>query len=175
MNISKVNEKDFEQIFSVLVEAFPESELRTKEKQHNLLNNPLYKAYSIVDNNRLIGTLLAWEYSDFRFIEHFAILPEYRDGGIGTKILKKFILLDNLPVYLEVEPPSNVVTKKRIAFYKHLGFKFNDYLYYQPAQQKGQTPVKLKIMSYPDALSEEEFISFTIKVNQTAYRAENLL
>ena len=160
---------DFKGIFKIMAEAFPASERRTEEKQLALFNNVNYKPYVFEKDGVLIGFILAWEISDFRFIEHFAVEKSYRGSGIGSRILSEYLLMNEKPVCLEVEPPLNSISERRIAFYKRLGFTLNNFEYFQPALQPGQKEVELKIMSYPKILSKEQFDFYRKRIFNAAY------
>lgn len=160
---------DFKVIFKIMTEAFPASERRSEEKQLALFDNINYKPYVFEKDCALIGFILAWEMSDFRFIEHFAVDKAYRGSGIGSSILSDYLLMNEKPVCLEVEPPLNSISERRIAFYKRLGFMLNDFEYFQPALQPGQKKVELKIMSYPKSLSKEQFDFYRKRIFNAAY------
>lgn len=160
---------DFKGIFKIMTEAFPSSERRTEENQLALFDNINYKPYVFEKDGVIIGFILAWEISDFRFIEHFAVDKSYRGSGIGSRILSDYLLMNEKPVCLEVEPPLNSISERRIAFYKRLGFMLNDFEYFQPALQPGQKEIELKIMSYPKILSKEQFDFYRKRIYNAAY------
>ena len=77
---------------------------------------------------------------------------------ITTKIVSEFINSNKeKPLILEIEPPCDVVSEKRLKFYEKLGFKLNNYEYYQPPLRENSKPYKLNIMSYPKKLNQKEF------------------
>jgi hypothetical protein len=58
---------------------------------------------------------------------------------------------------LEVEPPVDEWTRRRIGFYERLGFHLNHFDYVQPPLREGRADLRLQIMSYPGALAEQDF------------------
>lgn len=150
--------KDFEDAFKIMEEAFPPHEMRTYEGQKILLSEKEYRL--LVKRNKddeMVAFITAWEFDDFTFVEHLAIDHKFRGLGIGTKFLKDFIKNHNKPVILEVEPGITETAIRRINFYKSLGFYLNDYYHVQPALRDDTGPCELKIMSYPKLLTKEEF------------------
>lgn len=49
------------------------------------------------------------------------------------------------------------LAQRRIGFYERLGFRLNPFEHVQPPLQKGHPELPLKIMSYPQTLTGEEF------------------
>lgn len=170
INSLKIADKnDFDRIFEIMEDAFPLSERRTFEKQLLLFDNSFYKPYVYYKNNIIEAFILCWEICKVIFIEHFAVDKKLRGTGIGTKLLKDFLNSSHRPVCLEVELPENEITKRRISFYERLGFKLNDFEYFQPSLQPGQKKIQLKIMSYPEKLSEEDFNLYRKLIHKSAY------
>ncbi|MCM3039471.1 GNAT family N-acetyltransferase [Paenibacillus motobuensis] len=153
-----MNDREFDKIFAILKAAFPESERRTYAGQKELLADPHYRLISETNsNNQLIAFLAAWEFPMFRFVEHIAVDLTTRGSGIGGKIMAAYIEESLKPILLEVEYPDTELAQRRIGFYERLGFHLNSFEHVQPPLQKGQPDLPLKIMSYPQILTEEEF------------------
>lgn len=147
----------FDPIYALMAISFPESELRTYEEQKKLLDHPRYRLCLETDQEGdVIGVLAAWELSAFRFVEHLAVDPGKRSGGIGRRLLTHYLAEKSTPVVLEVEPPAGELEQRRIAFYGRLGFHLNDYPYAQPPLRPGQKPLPLLLMSYPQPLADEQ-------------------
>lgn len=153
-----MNAREFDKIFALMKASFPENERRTYAGQKELLANPHYRLITQTnDNNQIIAFLTAWEFPFFRFVEHIAVDPGARGTGIGRKLMTAYIEESSKPVLLEVEPPDTDLARRRISFYERLGFQVNPYEHMQPPLQKGQPYLPLKLMSYPQILTEEEF------------------
>ena len=72
---------------------------------------------NIVVDNKIVGCLLLTNKDDGKLLDEIYLEEEYRDKGIGTKIIKN-ILNNNDIVYLWVYKEN----KKAISLYKKLGF-----------------------------------------------------
>ncbi|SEI71791.1 GNAT family N-acetyltransferase [Paenibacillus polymyxa] len=156
-----INEHDFSEIYAIMESSFPASECRTFEAQKALLKHPSYRI--ITEKNEqgnIVAFLAGWKFAHFRFVEHIAVDSRIRGGGLGQKLMGRFISQFNQPVVLEVEPPVDEWSRRRIGFYERLGFHLNHFEYVQPPLREGQTDLRLQIMSYPGALSEQEFTPF---------------
>ncbi|TVX93421.1 GNAT family N-acetyltransferase [Paenibacillus agilis] len=153
-----MNVKEFDTIFEIMQDSFPAYERRTYDGQKELLNDPYYRIISKVnDTNQVVAFIAVWEFPLFRFVEHIAVSPAGRGSGIGGKLMSDYIEESQKPIILEVELPDTNLAERRIGFYERLGFKLNHFKYIQPSLQKGQPDVPLKVMSYPQMLTEEEF------------------
>lgn len=148
--------EEFNEMFSIMEKSFPLDEYRPYNEQKALFENEYYNVYAVKEE-KVKGFIAVWDFPEFLYIEHFAVSPEFRNQGIGEKILKELKALFNKPLCLEVEPPENALTKRRIGFYERNGFFLNAYPYTQPPISKGKNPVPLMIMSTGKELSESEF------------------
>jgi ribosomal protein S18 acetylase RimI-like enzyme len=156
-----MNTNEFDQVYNIMTASFPVSERRTHDGQRALLDDPHYRLIKETDeNNKLIAFLAVWEFPSFRFVEHIAVDPAIRGGGLGGKLMAAYIEESEIPVLLEVEPPDTELAGRRIGFYERLGFHLNLFDYVQPPLQKGQQDLPLHIMSYPQLLTEDEFAVF---------------
>ena len=145
----------FDKVFEIMQLSFPKDEYRPYEEQKALLDDSRYKITAYNDNGIFKGFMALWEFEGFVFLEHFAVHPDFRNEGIGSKMLGD--LIGEKKVCLEVEPPENDITKRRIEFYRRNGFYFNEYPYIQPPISKGKNSVPLYIMTTENAVSENEF------------------
>ena len=71
---------------------------------------------------------------------------------------------------LEVEPPEDDLTKRRVAFYERNGFVLNHYPYIQPSVSKGRPSVPLLIMTYGRAIEEVEYLGMKKVVYERVYK-----
>ncbi len=130
--------------------AFPCDERRDFDVLLNLMEcQPCFSVEALCGDNDVIGFLSWWNMGKWRYIEHFAIDEACRGNGIGRKVLQQFLTRTTLPVVIEVEPPVDDYTRRRIAFYQSMGFTLHDsYRYIQPAYDAGRMSVELKLMSH---------------------------
>jgi ribosomal protein S18 acetylase RimI-like enzyme len=153
-----MNHTTFDEIFAIMEASFPTSEIRTYAGQQELLDVPHYRLITEVNADGVIIAFIAcWEFPGFRFVEHIAVDPSIRGGGIGKKLMEEYIRQSGKPVLLEVEPPVGEMEQRRIGFYERLGFHLNPYAYVQPPLREGNADLPLQIMTYPNPVDEEEF------------------
>ncbi|MGG1553858.1 GNAT family N-acetyltransferase [Paenibacillus ferrarius] len=151
----------FDEVFKLLEEAFPVTEIRTYEGQRTLLEHPNYRLHIERDAaGRAAGILASWDFGTFRFVEHIAVGATIRGGGIGKRMLTDYMHSGASPIVLEVEPPDEAMAERRIHFYERCGFHLNDFPYKQPPLRAGQPEIALNIMSYPHPLTEAEFLPY---------------
>ena len=146
MRIEKINDKDFDFIYSQMQENFILDEIRDKPQAYEVLSDNSYSIYNIIENDIKVGFISTWSFNDFLFVEHFVIYKKYRKNGYGSKALS-LIKDKNKLVVLEVEMPTTEIATNRINFYKSNGFICNDYDYMQPSYRKGGSEVPLILMS----------------------------
>ncbi|MEF2969307.1 GNAT family N-acetyltransferase [Paenibacillus sp. M1] len=167
-----ISGKKFEQVFNIMKESFPLIEYREYEGQKRLLSNPRYRLLTEENERGVVAAFLAgWELEGFRFVEMIAVSPAARGGGIGKRLMERFLKQSALPVVLEVEPPEDELKRRRIGFYERLGFRLGDHKYVQPPMRKGKPELPLCIMSYPALLTEPQFNFVKEQLYREVYKA----
>ncbi|MDB8553649.1 GNAT family N-acetyltransferase [Turicibacter sanguinis] len=160
----------FDEVFSIMKKSFPQEEMRNYEGQKALLERDDYFIKTYMHEDEVAGFCAYYKFDNFIYIEHLACNPEVRGLGIGTKLVQQVIAEDeNRVVILEVEPPVDELTKRRVRFYEKLGFKLNPHYHFQPSLNEGMEGVELKIMSSNTELSEEAQIKFRRVLNEKVY------
>lgn len=97
-------------------------------------------------NGNPVGIFSYWTFDKFSYVEHFAVGEQYRNNGVGQRIMKHFLL--HIPqVVLEVEMPTTAMAQRRIEFYKRLGFDTNPHNYIQPSYHNDGNTLPMIIMS----------------------------
>ena len=167
-----VNEKTFNTVFDKMTAAFPYEERRDYFDQKDCLKNKNFRFFEIYDGETAVGFTALWIFPEFVFIEHIAIDEEKRGGGYGSKTIEAIKEKYHKPIILEAEAPVSDMQKKRISFYKRLGFKVNAFDYTQPSYHGGEG-VPLLILSYPNTLSNDEFDSFLKETRREVYKIRN--
>ncbi len=161
---------NFDEIFEIMDEAFPNSEMRTYEEQKKLLDNDKYNIYVKKNESGLVvGFLAYWTLESCTFFEHLAVSKKFRGNGIGKQIILENAENFKKPIFFEIEPPNTEIAKRRIDFYKRLGFKLNNFYYEQPALRKNEKPQQLLIMSYPEPISEQNFVEYKKEIYSNVY------
>ncbi|MBQ8992562.1 MAG: GNAT family N-acetyltransferase, partial [Turicibacter sp.] len=103
-----------------------------------------------------------------------ACTPLSRGLGIGSKLVQEVLVeAGNRRLILEVEPPVDELTKRRIGFYERLGFTLNPYDHYQAPLNPTTGVVELKIMSSLGALSQDEQKAYRRILNTKVYEVED--
>ena len=159
--IERLSEADFDQVFSLMERSFPEDERRDYNEQRELFAEPAYNLYAkrSPEAAGLQAFLALWELGDMVYIEHFAVDPDCRNGGLGGRILQKVIEGSQTRICLEVEPPETELAARRIGFYERNGFSYNDYFYMQPPIAEGRNAIPLRLMTTGGPLDEAEFLN----------------
>ena len=104
-----------------------------------------------IKDDLYVGFLTYWDLGAFIFAEHFAISPEFRNGGYGGKVMNLFVKEMSKPIILEVELPTTILSERRIGFYQRLNFRlWDDIAYQQPSYHEGENPIPMKLMTYGD-------------------------
>lgn len=116
---------------------FPKEELKPYSMIKNYVKNNDGIALGYYDDNNkcLLGYATALFADKVVLLDYFAILPEFRNKGLGTSFideLSKFFS-DYKLLLIEAETPDNIIAKKRIDFYKKCGCidsNIKGYLYF---------------------------------------------
>lgn len=140
-------------------EAFPPSERRDAGAQAAAFADERYRLEAWLEGGRFIGFLAWWDFEAFRYIEHLAVAAKERSGGYGGAMVRAFISRAARPVYIEIEEPVDTVTRKRLAFYRRLGFKENPGVHVQPPYQQGpgaDKGVPMQVLTWPEAIDGQE-------------------
>lgn len=155
----KTSDRIYYQAESLFLDAFPSNERRDIHNQRrNVDENPLFNFYAIEKDSEFVGILSAWLFKKFRYIEHFAILPEKRSAGIGAEALQLYINMCDLPIILEVENPDDDIKIRRVSFYKRQGLALWDNVhYFQPPYRKGDKMFPMKLMATKNLKPESDY------------------
>lgn len=148
---------DFLKIYSV---SFPVYEQRSHAQQLYAFQNPHYRLYGRINENRLEAFISFWEFDDYIYIEHLAVNGEIRGKQIGTNTLNQFKDEMDKTIVLEIDPIVDEVSAKRLSFYQKLDFKQCPYKHAHPAYNKEYKPHELLVLSSGKVLSPEVYETF---------------
>ncbi len=151
----------FAEFWKIYSASFPLNERRVSNQQTAVFKKQEYQVDIYLSDNHVIGFIAFWTTTDFIYIEHLAIAPEFRSKGFGSAILKPFIEREPVPVILEIEPIINDLTRRRLKFYESLGFVQYDHPHYQPPYHTSDQPLHLVILTYPNQINENLYRQFT--------------
>lgn len=171
--LKKLDINDFDKVYSLMEKSFPADEHRPYQGQKELLTDPLYSIYGIkTDSGNVTAFITVWQFDTFAYVEHFAVDPDCRGGGIGSALLRETVSELSCTVCLEVELPETDIAKRRIAFYERSGFITNDFPYIQPAYSDGQNALPLMIMTSGRRISESEFMEMKGLLYEKVYKVK---
>jgi len=173
--LTELEEKDYRKIYHLMEVSFEKEEIRTYENGQKQLSKGNYRILISQNNNDGIGGFIAeWDLGTFVFIEHFAVEKKLRGLGIGSKMLEAYLKKATKPVMIEVEDNETEIGKRRINFYKRMDFFLSEFGYHQPILRgDGDKEILLRIMSFPEKLSEEKFLAFKKEVFEKIYKRKN--
>lgn len=152
--------------------AFPECERRPTEAWLALMKNePAFHAMAIGSECLFVGFLTYWQMSGYVYVEHFAIVPEARGGGIGEHMMVQF-LQKHSRLVLEAEPPTDEMVQRRIGFYRRCGLEMSERPYEQPPYHPEAPFVPLVLMSTDLAWLEARFEEVRRAIARKVYGVE---
>ncbi len=171
--LERLTDADFGGVYRLMQRSFPPDEYRSERAQRALLEHPAYRIYGCKDAHGCVQAFLAvWDLPEFIFIEHFAVEPARRGGGLGSALLRELLAQLGRRVCLEVEPPPSPIASRRIGFYRRNGFSLNPYPYLQPPMSGDGHAVPLLIMTSRGAISAAEFARLRECVYANVYGAK---
>ena len=146
IHTTDVHYLDLENLMQI---AFPEQERRNKEEQRLYTDtNKRFHCCAITNNEKFIGLITHWDFEEFLYIEHFAIVPSLRNNGYGKEVLGILKGQNQKPIVLEAEEPNDEISIRRIGFYQREGFILHEQPYLQPPYRKEDKWFPLKLMTY---------------------------
>lgn len=169
--LTEINYSQFDEIYQIMENSFPQDERRPYNEQRHLLELPDYHIYAQPDpsNTHTQGFLAIWDTPSLCFIEHFAVNPLYRNQGLGASMLQELIDHQSKQICLEVELPETELAIRRIHFYERNGLYLNSYSYTQPALSAGQQAIPLYLMTSDHTLEPSEFTTIQKEIMQYVY------
>lgn len=165
-----------EEIYQIYQEAFPEIERRTKEDQVKTFSHPLYRLRVIKGTDETIQAFIGyWELNSCLFLEHLAVKKECRGRGLGGILIEECIQEGKEtgnPIFLEIEPVTqeDPITARRERFYQRYGFFTNSFFYQQMPLKPKDKPIPLWVMSYPEPISEQDFLPYKKEIYEKVYQ-----
>lgn len=145
------NGRDWNRAWTLYENSFPARERRNAADHRSALADPLFHAEAILAGEDFAGLLYSWDAPGFAYVEHLAVDPALRGQDIGSRALKDFCDRRG-QVVLEIDPPEDEISIRRLNFYRRLGFVANDRPYIHPSFSRPFDPHPLVLMSYPEAL-----------------------
>lgn len=157
--LSEKNQHIYKKAIELYENEFSVEERRDYNEQNRVLENEEYHFDFVMDNDIFLGIMLYWETSNFIYLEHLAILPEFRNKGIGSQALQ-FLKNKEKTLILEIEPPIDSITMSRYKFYERNGFLSTSHQHIQAKYHLGDRDLELKILSYPTQITTKQYLEF---------------
>lgn len=159
------------QVERLMEQAFPFEERRCPEDQRRVAEtDPRLTVNALVSENRFVGLLTYWKLDGMMYVEHLATLPEVRGGGMGRRVMEKLTGCSDVPVVLEVEPPVDELTRRRVDFYRRCGFVlWEKRRYLQPSYHSGSGSLPLQLMVYGGLDESLDFDRVRACIHTSAY------
>ena len=165
IRLDKNNARFYDDAINLYINSFPLCERRDITSHKIALSYSDYHFDFIIKDNKFIGIMLYWETNEFIFLEHFAILPSLRNNGFGQSALN-LLKEKNKTIILEIEPPIDDLTIRRLNFYKRNDFYLTNHNHIQLKYHKNDNDLILKIMSFPLPINEKEYKLFRNYLNE---------
>lgn len=140
-------------------QSFPAHEQRTSAAQQAALSHPDYRFTCLMADGRFAGLLLYWEAADFIYVEHFCIETHLRGQRYGERALALLAAVGK-PVILEIDPPADDISVRRLGFYRRAGYRDNPFVHVHPPYHPENKGHALMVLSYPHALTPEAYAAF---------------
>lgn len=152
------------------VDSFPKQERRDFCLVRKLLvEDDRFELYALLLEGVYVGFISGWQFSGFVYVEHFAIDPSVRNGGIGAEAMRCFMSLHEDPIVLEVEMPTDAISLRRIGFYERLGFFLDHHEYFQPPYRECEGSLEMRLMTHGKLDLEESFERVKTTIHQNVY------
>lgn len=153
-----------EQAWELYVNSFPDHERWTKEAFMRAAGDERFNTKLLVDETGvLIALLYYWTYGEFLYVEFFAVNPAMRGRNVGSEIITTLIKENSgRRVLLEIDPPVDEISIRRLRFYERLGFVANGYEHIHPSYISGDGahPHLLVVLTHKGVISANEFMEF---------------
>ena len=137
-------------VLALYESAFPKNERRDSETVRRMAaERPEMEFYRVcaVPGGAFAGLVVLWRLGDFTYLEHLAVSPGLRNGGVGRWILDWVGRTSDGFLLLEVEPEGTTpMAARRIGYYRRNGYEIISRDYLQFPYRDGDTPLPLWLM-----------------------------
>ena len=161
-------DKGWDEAWELYERSFPACERWAESAYDRAFDDPLFEADGIWQEERLIGILFHWTGEGFHYVEHLALSPRLRGQKLGSRILAAFC--EGRRVILEIDPPQDGISIRRLHFYERLGFVANPHEYVHPSFRRPFQPHRLVLMSRPEPLTDDEARRFADFIRERVLR-----
>jgi len=169
------DEKNLSKIKKIYEYSFPIDERRDFDKVIDLIKDVRFQLRGIFVDDDLVGFISLWDFSEFLYVEHFAIDKDLRGNGLGTHVLQNILDETPIKIVLEVDLPSDNISFKRIKYYQKFGFILCHQEYIQPPYGEGKDAVPMFIMSKPEIDDYNEFKHIVKTLHSQVYLSPDFI
>lgn len=135
--VAKAQTQDFEAIFQLLVQLWPEKKKTNNLKQAFEQSLQLENQVCLVakEDKKIIGfvslaiTIRLWTEGHIGHINEFVVDEIYREKGVGTELLAQITKIAEEKGCKKIELDSGVHREKAHKFYENKGFKKRGYVF----------------------------------------------
>lgn len=154
IRVTSVNSRS--DVWLIYESAFPRSERRSRV-QHELAmrSDPTFHCKQLMLGEKVVGLLFYWELPSCLFVEHLAVAEQCRGLGVGTAALK-WLQEQGKLLILEIEPPQDAPSRRRLAFYQAAGFVLLPYEHVQLPFHADTPSVPMRLLSWPCAAAASD-------------------
>ena len=144
--IKTTTSEEYRFVEELLTASFPADEYRPLEEQRiNVESVDRFHMNILTAGEEPVGLLGYWQFEGFVYVEHFAILPTLRGNGYGREAINGLIK-EKGRIVLEVERPTDDLSRRRITFYTRCGLTLSPEEYIQPAYRTGGNEIPMHLM-----------------------------
>lgn len=173
VKIDNVSDAGYDALLHLYTSSFPQNERRSIPALEKLLaDSNHFNMFILTNENGFVGFLNYWNFDHFFYIEHFAILPQFRNNKYGSEAMKIFASQAQKPIVLEVEMPRSTMAAHRIHFYERLGFYVLSNAYQQPPYDGVSFMIPMLIMCNDYHYANKHFQLIKNKLYKEVYAYE---
>lgn len=169
LRIDPAEQERWKSVWQLYEESFPIAERRKLEDQLLASTDERFFPLSAWEGDRLTGLLFFWEWKEYRYLEHLAVVPALRGQGFGSEMLR-FLRDSDHTIILEIDPLVNELSVRRLQFYERSGFTLTPYRFVHLPYRLEAEPQELLILSYPRMITREAHQDFLRFVNEEVIR-----
>ena len=164
------DEAHWQRAWRLYLDSFPTHERRDLTAHERAMRDPHFYCKVAVDGDVFVGILFYWRWPGLLFVEHLAIDPALRGMNYGSVVLQALIdQAGNDLIVLEIDPPVDEISQRRLRFYERLGFVMNTYDYKHPSYHSIPHWHSLRLLSYGRAADPAELEAFCRLMNDCVW------
>lgn len=160
--VADVDDPLFTESLDIYRTSFPVYEQRRIQDFPLAFADPgFYYEVFLNETGRVVSILVTWRRQEFVYLEYFAVDASLRGQGAGQRILEE--LRDAFPhkLILEIDPPEDGISIRRLGFYQRHGFVPNpQFDYMHPPYTDEGDPFPLLLLTHEHLLDEKTYRSF---------------